>query len=189
ESHVLGSWTHGHPPLHVFEDSKAVMHVFEDSKAVMNGELEVTNPFSVAYQHSGDPHWQDLRFTFEEVYLATETILVVQDRNSTNAPVIARNVTQTHVVSDNSYHNSLQHVSSRNIFSRMHTVCPHDASSEYSVNAQVGIIIARSGGQPNLRIPRPPCKSGPTSCRGTQVAIHRVKFGKIHCALVLCMLH
>ncbi|GER45536.1 signal recognition particle subunit SRP68 [Striga asiatica] len=31
ESHVLGSWTHGHPPL----------HVFEYSKAVMIGELEV----------------------------------------------------------------------------------------------------------------------------------------------------
>ncbi|GER37361.1 ribonuclease 3 [Striga asiatica] len=123
-----------------------------------------SNPFSVAYQHSGDPRWEDLRFMFEEVYSLNPTSEVVHDRNSTNEGFMAPLGGRTNVVSDNSYHNALQSLCSGNNFAPG----PHDASSESSVNTHAAhVIISRVGSRTPLRIPRPPHKPEPASCKGS----------------------
>ncbi|GER47306.1 bifunctional enzyme IspD/IspF [Striga asiatica] len=108
--------------------------------------------FSVSYQHSGDPRWEDLRFIFEEVYSTNPTSEVVHDCNSTNE--------------DNSYHNALQKLCSRNNAHPQHGG-PHDASSESSVNTHAHVLINRVCSRTPLRIQRPQHKPDPASCKGS----------------------
>ncbi|GER51603.1 HTH-type transcriptional regulator gltR [Striga asiatica] len=126
-----------------------------------------SNAFSVAYQHSGDPRWADLHFIFEEVYSTNPRSEVVHDRNSTNEAFFALPVARSNVVvSDNSYHNALQTLCSRNNTLPQHGG-PHDASSESSVNTHTYVLINRVGSRTPLLMPRPPHKPDPASCKGS----------------------
>ncbi|GER47380.1 pentatricopeptide repeat (PPR) superfamily protein [Striga asiatica] len=111
------SWMlHKHGLRHCFQSNILTAPV-----AIWDDKFE-SNPFSVAYQHSGDPRWGDLRFI-------GDTQDVVQDRNSTNVVAGAHK--------DTSHHTALQHLcSTRNSIFPPHHTRPSDASSEESVNTQ-----------------------------------------------------
>ncbi|GER27308.1 glycogen synthase, partial [Striga asiatica] len=160
------SWMLGKPDLRHCVQS----NILTAPVAVWDDVFE-SDAFSVAYQHSDDPQWADLRFMFEEVFSTNPRSEVVHDRNSTNEGFSALPAARTNVVSvlpDNSYHNALQTLCSRNNASTQHGGM-HDASSESSVNTHAYVLINRAGSRTPLRIPRPPRKHkpDPASCKGS----------------------
>ncbi|GER33649.1 lipid-transfer protein [Striga asiatica] len=94
----------------------------------------VSDPFSVAYQHSRDPHWADIRYLFTEVYEATSNSPNVVDQNSTNENHLARLTEQSYVFSLSSLTNAPLHGSIGNEGIQPRNGRDHDASSEGSVN-------------------------------------------------------
>ncbi|GER54717.1 glycogen synthase, partial [Striga asiatica] len=119
--------------------------------------------FSVAYQHSGDPRWADLRFMFEEVFSTNPRSEVVHDRNSTNEGLFALPAARTNVVSDNSYHNALQTLCSRNNAPTRH------GGRTMPLLKDLSTRMPMAGSRTPLRIPRPPRKHKPdlASCMGS----------------------
>ncbi|GER42044.1 DNA mismatch repair protein MutS [Striga asiatica] len=159
ESHMLGKWKNGRPGGVVFYYCCGFL-IGELDLIYSHAELEERFDFlQKRYQ-------EDLRFMFEEVYSTHPTSEVVHDRNSTYEGFFALPAARTNVVSDNSYHNALQTLCSRNYGHPQHGG-PHDASSESSINTHAHVLINRVGSRTPLRISRPPHKPDPTSCKGS----------------------
>ncbi|GER39301.1 zinc finger protein with KRAB and SCAN domains 2 [Striga asiatica] len=111
---------------------------------------------------------EDLRYMFEEVFPSSRRPELVPDRNSTNENAFAGKVPQFDDNSDTSYHNALRDLcSSRNSIFSSRPGGAHNATSEGSVNMQAHIVISRPGKRTTLRIPRPPRKPDPASCKGS----------------------
>ncbi|GER31335.1 basic helix-loop-helix (bHLH) DNA-bindingsuperfamily protein [Striga asiatica] len=116
--------------------------------------------FSVAYQHSGDPRWP-VRYLFTEVYEVTTNPPDVLDQNSTNE-------NDSDVLSLSSLTNEpLINGSIRNNVCHPRSTRERESSSEGSVNTHTHVSIQRQGSRTPLRIPRPPRKPAPSSCKGS----------------------
>ncbi|GER34486.1 secretion apparatus protein BsaZ [Striga asiatica] len=108
--------------------------------AVWNDIFE-SDPFSLAYQHSGDPRWADIRYLFTEVYEATSNSPNVLDQNSTNENHLARLTEQSYVFSLSSLTNAPLHGSIENEGIQPRNGRDRDASSEGSVNTHTHVRI------------------------------------------------
>ncbi|GER25849.1 biogenesis of lysosome-related organelles complex1 subunit KXD1, partial [Striga asiatica] len=124
--------------------------------AVWNDIFE-SDPFSVAYQHSGDP----------QVYEATSNAPLVLDQNSTNENDVAWLTEQSYVFSLSSITNAPLNGSIGNNLLLLPNAREREPSSEGSVNTHTHVNIPRRGGGTPLRIPRPPRRPAPSSCKGS----------------------
>ncbi|GER49504.1 4-hydroxy-tetrahydrodipicolinate reductase [Striga asiatica] len=140
---------------------------FRGASVVLCVLLTESDPFSVAYQHSGDPRWADIRYLFTEVYEATSNAPLVLDQNSTNEYDVAWLTEQSYVFSLSSITNATLNGSIGNNLLLPPNPRERDASSEGSVNTHTHVNILRRGGGTPLRIPRPPRKPAPSSCKGS----------------------
>ncbi|GER50752.1 NADH-dependent glutamate synthase 1 [Striga asiatica] len=127
-----------------------------------------SDPFSVAYQHSEDPRWLDIRYLFTEVYEASSNASNVLDQNSTNENYVAALYEQSYVFELSSLTNDpLLNSSIGNNVCQPRSTRERQDSSEGSVNTHTHVNIQRRGSRTPLRIPRPPRKPAPSSCKGS----------------------
>ncbi|GER31834.1 ribosome maturation factor RimP [Striga asiatica] len=127
-----------------------------------------SDPFSVAYQHFGDPRWPDIRYLFTEVYDASANPPDVLDQISTNADYVAALNEQSYVFELSSLTNDP--LLNGSIGTNVHQPrCARERqdSSEGSVNTHTHVSIQRRGSRTPMRIPRPPRKPAPSSCKGS----------------------
>ncbi|GER25521.1 Glucan 1,6-alpha-isomaltosidase family protein, partial [Striga asiatica] len=97
------------------------------------------DPFSVAYQYSGDPRWPDIRFLFTVVYEDTSNPPVLLDQNSTNENDVATLNEQSYVFSLTSLTNA--------------PVNEREASSKASLNTHTNVSIQRWGVEHHCAFP------------------------------------
>ncbi|GER39661.1 leucyl/phenylalanyl-tRNA--protein transferase [Striga asiatica] len=71
KSHVVEQWRNGRPGVGCY-GSPVCAAVFNRTSSPLRLRFGTMcsslTPYSVAYQHSGDSRWEDLRFMFEEMY-------------------------------------------------------------------------------------------------------------------------
>ncbi|GER50091.1 NAD(P)-binding Rossmann-fold superfamily protein [Striga asiatica] len=126
-----------------------------------------SNSLSVAYQHCGDPRWNELKFLFTSVYGASPETDVVQDVHSTNEYVVGAQIESSDLVSEPSNNNVMGNCPVGDNFYPHMRPRERDMPSECSVNTQPHVFNPRRGSQTPRRIPRPPHNSSPSSCKGS----------------------
>ncbi|GER44585.1 NAC (No Apical Meristem) domain transcriptionalregulator superfamily protein [Striga asiatica] len=125
-----------------------------------------SNSFSVAYQHCGDPSWNELKYLFTSVYPASPTSDNVPDLHSTNQLVDPEIVEPAYLTSEQSNNEVVVHYPTGNNFDPCTRHRERDVSFECSVNIQPQFMNPRQGTHTPSRIPRPPRKTGLSSCKG-----------------------
>ncbi|GER45708.1 phosphomethylpyrimidine synthase [Striga asiatica] len=177
EAHFGLEWRHGRPGSNVFAYCRGALFAHLEANFTSNvltapvavwDDIFQSDPFSVAYQHSGDPRWPDIRYLFTEVYEASSNAPDVLDQNSTNENYVAALYEQSYVFELSSLTNDpLLNDSIGNNVCQPRSRRERQDSSEGSVNTHTHVSIQRRGSRTPLRIPRRPRKLAPSSCNGS----------------------
>ncbi|GER25189.1 LRR and NB-ARC domains-containing diseaseresistance protein [Striga asiatica] len=191
EAHFGLEWRHGRPGSHVFAYCRGVLLADLGANFTVS---EVEERFDFLHKRfrvfiwmlrkhglhhcvqsnvltapvAVDPRWPDIRYLFTEVYEASANPPDVLDQNSTNANYVAALYEQSYVFELSSLTNDP--LLNGSIGTNIHQPrCARERqdSSEGSVNTHTHVSNQRRGSRTPMRIPRPPRKSAPSSCKGS----------------------